>query len=202
LPGTRVQDGAPLPTFFPSNVTAGFLGVITTPGTYQTSIRVTDSTGSFIDRPITIIVSPLSILSQNQLPRPARNAPYSFTFTPFGGGGLWLSVCLDVRLRRSAIRIVPQRQRRPLRHAVVPVQRFLHASRKRTERHGTEGVLVVHRREHAAAARDREHRIRQRAVRLPQRRRAAWNPTDRTRRYAAVHLVAGERHAAGRRHAA
>src|SRR5437899_1239716 len=62
IPGTRVQDGAPLPTFFPSNVTAGFLGVITTPGTYQTSIRVTDSTGIVADRPITITVSPLSVL--------------------------------------------------------------------------------------------------------------------------------------------
>ena len=87
IPGTRVQDGPPLPTFFPSSATAGLVGVITTPGTYHTSIRVTDASGGFVDRPITLVVNALSILSQNQLPKATRSQPYAFTFTPFGGSG-------------------------------------------------------------------------------------------------------------------
>ena len=89
IPGTRVQDGPPLPTFFPSSVTAGLLGVITAPGTYNTSIRVTDAVGNTADRAITITVTAHHILSQNPLPKATKNAPYSFTFTPFGGSGTY-----------------------------------------------------------------------------------------------------------------
>jgi len=85
IPGMRVQDGAPLPIGFTG--TGAYLGVLTQPGAYATTIRVTDSNGAFLDRPITITVSPLQILSQNPLPRATAGAPYSFTLEPYGGAG-------------------------------------------------------------------------------------------------------------------
>jgi len=85
IPGTRVQNGQPLPTFFSPSATAGLLGVIPTPGTYQTSIRVTDSTGQFVDRAVTVRTSLLQVLSQNALPHATVGVPYAFTLTPFGG---------------------------------------------------------------------------------------------------------------------
>ena len=87
VPGSRVQSGPPLPTNFPLSTsgTGGWLGVLTTPGSYQTSIRATDSAAGVIDRAITVNVTPLRILSLPQLPKATVNVPYSFTFTPFGG---------------------------------------------------------------------------------------------------------------------
>ena len=66
---------------------ASLLGVFTQPGTFATSIRVTDSLGSVFDRPITLFVHPMRVLSQTTLPRAALGTPYSFTFTPFGSPG-------------------------------------------------------------------------------------------------------------------
>jgi hypothetical protein len=85
--GLRVQNGPPLPTFFTVSPdgTGGLLGVLTATGTYQTSIRATDHAGGFIDRPITINVTPLRNLSLTFLPDATVGVPYSFTFTPFGG---------------------------------------------------------------------------------------------------------------------
>jgi hypothetical protein len=40
IPGMRVLDGPPLPTFFPATVTGGFAGLLATAGTFSTSIRV------------------------------------------------------------------------------------------------------------------------------------------------------------------
>jgi len=85
IPGMRVQDGQPLPTFFSASVTGGFIGVVTTPGTYNTSIRVADSAGQTFDRAITLTVSPLDLLSQTNVPKATVGAPYSFTLTPYGG---------------------------------------------------------------------------------------------------------------------
>ncbi|HEV8344925.1 MAG TPA: putative Ig domain-containing protein, partial [Vicinamibacterales bacterium] len=89
IPGMRVQDGPPLPTFFSSSAFGGFIGVIESPGVYTTSIRVTDSANPphTFDRPITLTVSPLTFVSQSQLPRAQVNTSYSFTFTATGGSG-------------------------------------------------------------------------------------------------------------------
>src|SRR5439155_11047711 len=69
IPGMRVQEGQPLPTFFPSSVTAGYIGVITTAGVYPTSIRVTDANGATFDAPITITVQSTILFSQFALPK-------------------------------------------------------------------------------------------------------------------------------------
>ena len=85
VPGMRVQSGQPLP--LNSTAHAVFIGVVTQPGTYTTSIRVTDSGGSMVDRAVNFVVLPLQILSQPTLPRAAVGTPYSFTFTPYGAPG-------------------------------------------------------------------------------------------------------------------
>ena len=85
VPGMRVQDGQPLPTFFTSP--AGFIGVLTDSGVFHTSIRVTDSAGAHFDKAITMTVSPLAIVSQGTWPRGAVGTPYSFSLIPFGGTG-------------------------------------------------------------------------------------------------------------------
>jgi hypothetical protein len=88
VPGMRVQTGAPLPSGWTS--TGGFMGVVTTPGVYTTTIRVTDSkspTPQTFDRPITLTVSPLAILSQTNLPRVVVGSSYAYTFTVTGGTG-------------------------------------------------------------------------------------------------------------------
>jgi hypothetical protein len=87
IPGMRVLDGPPLPTYFPSTVTGGFAGVVTTPGVYTTSIRVTDSAAATFDSPITWTVVDTTILTQNQWPKATRGQPYSFTMTGYGGSG-------------------------------------------------------------------------------------------------------------------
>ena len=83
--GLRVQDGQPLPMNFPSSVTGGLLGLLG-PGSYSTSIRVTDSKGVTFDRAINFTVLPIDIVSiQNSLPKALVNSPYSFLFTAYGG---------------------------------------------------------------------------------------------------------------------
>ncbi len=85
VPGMRVQSGQPLPLGFTAH--AVFIGIVTQPGTYTTSIRVTDSTGAVLDRPVTLTVLPLQTLAQNPLPRAAVGTPYSYTFAPYGTVG-------------------------------------------------------------------------------------------------------------------
>ena len=85
VPGMRVQDGQPLPSFF--NSPGGFIGVLTDSGVFHTSIRVTDSTGAHFDRAITMTVSPLAIVSLGTWPRGAVGTAYSFSLIPFGGVG-------------------------------------------------------------------------------------------------------------------
>ena len=102
VPGMRVQDGQPLPIGF--TATGGYLGVLTTPGVFNTSIRVTDSVGSRFDRAITFTVSPLQILSQSSVPKATVNTPYSFTMTPYGGSGTytWSATNLPAGITMSA----------------------------------------------------------------------------------------------------
>jgi hypothetical protein len=101
VPGMRVQSGQPLPNgYITSNLTGAFLGVVTTPGVYPSSIRVTDSTGTVFDRPIIVTVTGLALLNQNPLPKAIQGSPYSYTFTPYGGSGtyLWASTNLPAGL--------------------------------------------------------------------------------------------------------
>jgi hypothetical protein len=87
IPGMRVLTALPFPTGAGSGNFAVYSGVITAPGVYRPALRVTDSTGAFFDRVITVTVHPLATLSQSNLPKATRNVPYSFTFVPYGGSG-------------------------------------------------------------------------------------------------------------------
>jgi hypothetical protein len=87
IPGTRIQDGQPLPTNFTS--TGGFIGVLSESGFFTSSLRVIDSQGTILDRPFNMTVVPFQILSQSPLPRALVGSPYSFSFTPYGGGGVY-----------------------------------------------------------------------------------------------------------------
>jgi hypothetical protein len=104
-PGFRVQDGPPLPTNFTvgSFGTGGFLGVAATSGTFTTSIRATDATAAFIDKPITLNIPPLQF-SINP-PKMTLNVAYSYTFTGFGGSGgsgySWLATNLPTGINLS-----------------------------------------------------------------------------------------------------
>jgi hypothetical protein len=87
VPGLRIQNGAPLPTSFPGTTTAGLVGVLTQPGVWPTSIRVTDSAQNFFDRPITVTVSPITILSQPTLPKGKWGQSYQYQLEAYGGVG-------------------------------------------------------------------------------------------------------------------
>ncbi len=87
IPGMRVQDGPPLPTSFGGGITAGYLGVVTTPGSYSGSIRVTDSQSTTFDRAVTMNVHSLRVASQTNLPKAVVGTPYSFTMAGSGGSG-------------------------------------------------------------------------------------------------------------------
>ena len=90
VPGMRVQDGQPLPTFFATQVpvpTAGFIGVVDTPGLYSTSLRVTDSASHTFDRAVVLRVSELNLLTVSPLPKATVGAPYSLVLSAAGGSG-------------------------------------------------------------------------------------------------------------------
>jgi hypothetical protein len=88
IPGMRVQNraGGPLPTSFPTSVTGGLIGILATPGSYPTTIRVTDAVDSqYFDRQITVAVSTVSVFNPDGMPRAVVNIPYSYQFIPSGG---------------------------------------------------------------------------------------------------------------------
>lgn len=87
--GLNVQDGPLQPTFFSAGTTGGYLGVTTAPGTFSTSLRVTDSANNTFDRAVNFTVLFLETLSANPLPKATVLVPYSFTFTGFGGSGVY-----------------------------------------------------------------------------------------------------------------
>ena len=87
IPGMRVVNGT-VPTYFQTNVTGGYIGVITAPGTYSTSLTVTDHLGKVFDQPITLTVLPLNILvGDGNMPNAELATPYSYTFPSYGGSG-------------------------------------------------------------------------------------------------------------------
>ncbi|MEW6320624.1 MAG: putative Ig domain-containing protein [Acidobacteriota bacterium] len=84
IPGFRVQDvGQPMPLNWPAGAGA-FLGVAATPGTFSTTIRVTDAAANVFDRPITFRVAAVTV-SVGTPPDAVQGDPYSFTFTAEGG---------------------------------------------------------------------------------------------------------------------
>jgi len=87
VPGMRVQDGPPLPTFFPTTTTGGFLGVLTAPGVYNTSIRVIDADGRVYDRAFRLTVPGVRVMTQSPIRRPTLGQFYSFQLTAYGGTG-------------------------------------------------------------------------------------------------------------------
>ena len=87
ITGMRVIDGPPLPTFFASNITGGYVGVLTATGVFTTTLRVTDNTGAFFDQPITLSVYPHAPVAANPIPKATAGSPYSYTFTGIGGSG-------------------------------------------------------------------------------------------------------------------
>jgi hypothetical protein len=87
VPGMRVQDGQPLPPWFPSDVTAAYIGVIATPGSYSTSIRVTDNGGNVFDRDVHFTVGGPGYAGPFSLALAAVNVPYAYTLTAVGGSG-------------------------------------------------------------------------------------------------------------------
>ncbi len=90
VPDYRVQDGGQLPTGFSLTAgTGGLLGVSTGPGSYPTSLRVTDNLGVTYDRAITIINSSLTILNPSNPPAAIANSAYSYSFQAFGGSGTY-----------------------------------------------------------------------------------------------------------------
>ena len=81
IPGMRVLSGSPFPTnVSPATTAAVYGGVITAPGVYRPSIRVTDFNGDRFDRVFTVTITPLAILSPGQLPFATKDVPYAFQF--------------------------------------------------------------------------------------------------------------------------
>ena len=87
VPGMRVQDGQPLPTFFSSQTTGGFIGVLTTTGPFSTSIRVTDSVGNVFDRDIHFTVAGVAYAGPFNLVAATANVPYAYALVAAGGSG-------------------------------------------------------------------------------------------------------------------
>ncbi len=85
IPGMRFLQGTLVPAG--GNQPAYFAGVITTPGVYTIPIRVTDSTGAFIDRTATWTVVDTFFTNQNLLPKATVNVAYSYTMNAIGGSG-------------------------------------------------------------------------------------------------------------------
>jgi len=87
VPGMRVQDGQPLPTWFPSDVTGAYIGVITTPGSYSTSLRVTDSVGNVFDRDVHFTIGGPGYAGPFNLAFATVSTPYAYMLTAIGGSG-------------------------------------------------------------------------------------------------------------------
>jgi large repetitive protein len=85
VPGMRFLQGTLVP--FGGTQPAYFAGVIATPGVYTVPVRVTDSTGAFIDRTATWTVVNTVFADQSSLPKATINVPYSYTMHPIGGSG-------------------------------------------------------------------------------------------------------------------
>jgi hypothetical protein len=82
-PGLAVRTDKP--SFFPLSASAGLIGVATTPGTYNFTLRVT-SGASTSDQPSTLKVTTL-LAKDSQLPDVFVGTPMTYTLTPLGNAG-------------------------------------------------------------------------------------------------------------------
>ncbi len=84
IPGTRVQNGEPLPDWHSPDATAGVIGFIPfnadqhTLTVYRTRLRVTDSAGNTFDKDFTLNASPLARFYRDEFPRAAVGVPYLY----------------------------------------------------------------------------------------------------------------------------
>src|SRR5262245_7871227 len=85
-PGTAVRTDQP--SWFSSSASAGIIGIATTPGTYNFTLRVT-SGAAFVDQPSTIRITSLSIDNYWTLPDAFTGKFYSQQFTSTNGSGTW-----------------------------------------------------------------------------------------------------------------
>lgn len=93
IPGFRVTNRPEITCDASASATGMLLGIAVTPGTYSSSIRVTDGTGAFTDRPISFTVNTLNFFGV--IPGGANtttstswrgvNDSVSFRFFPAGG---------------------------------------------------------------------------------------------------------------------
>jgi len=87
IPGMRLITDPALLNFFGTSTIAAYAGVLTTPGTYHPSIRLTDANGNHLDRVLTVTVPSFAVVSPTSLPRATQNVPYSYQLLIYGGGG-------------------------------------------------------------------------------------------------------------------
>jgi hypothetical protein len=86
-PGISVRTDKP--QFFPTNASAGLIGVATAPGTYNFTLRVT-SGGTTADQACTLTVTGLTVKDGNHfnyLPSASVGTPYSYTLTALNPAG-------------------------------------------------------------------------------------------------------------------
>ena len=84
IPSFRVANRPDSPTYLSSLATGLLIGNPTVPGTYSTVVRLSDSTGAFIDKPVSIDVSPL-LLSGFTFGGYGVGDQVSMPFPAFGG---------------------------------------------------------------------------------------------------------------------
>ena len=102
VPGMRVVSDPAVRGFFGTTALGAYAGVLTTPGVYHPSIRVTDANGTTIDRSFTFTVVPFAIVSPTTITKATRNVPYSYQLVPFAAGAnlSWLGTADACRLER------------------------------------------------------------------------------------------------------
>ncbi|HUR20303.1 MAG TPA: putative Ig domain-containing protein, partial [Vicinamibacterales bacterium] len=84
-PGLAIRTDLPN-CCFPGTARAGLIGVATTPGTYNFTLRVTSGIDT-ADVPSTMKITALTVKDLNSLPDAFVNEPYSYTLTAIGNAG-------------------------------------------------------------------------------------------------------------------
>ena len=82
----RVISDPAVNGFFGTIAIGAYAGVVTTPGVYHPSIRLTDANGTFVDKLFTFTVVPFAVLSPTNIPKATRNVPYSYQLLPYANG--------------------------------------------------------------------------------------------------------------------
>jgi hypothetical protein len=83
-PGIAIRTD--LPASFPGSASAGLIGVATTPGTYNFTLRVS-SNGETADVASTMTITALTVQGPATLPDAFVGTPYSYTLPALGSGG-------------------------------------------------------------------------------------------------------------------